>query len=281
MAKPNMRSTPFDSHGPGSCKRPTSFSATFDFFESLIGMRRIATVAIPVLALLLMPGGASAARGRRAAPAKCRPGHSRQVSANADAQLYVATEPHAFPEYLGVYGCVYGQRPVFLGPLPYASSSGAGGVRYETLAGPFAAYQESSMGGVESVRSEWHVVVRNLRSGRVLYRVPTGQPLNPKSEHVGVGNIVSLVLKSNGSVAWVADDYGRSLLPNGGEVPYFDVYALDKTGMRLLAAGVDVDPGSLALSIGGTNIGMGSEAVAAGGLVYWTQGGKSFSAPLN
>jgi hypothetical protein len=51
--------------------------------------------------------------------------------------------------------------------------------------------------------------------------------------------------------------------------------------MRLLASGANVDPGSLALSTGGTNIGMGSESVAAGGMVFWTQGGKPFFATLN
>lgn len=87
-------------------------------------MRRLAIAAIPVLALLLMPGGAGATRTHQKTRAKCVAGHSRPITANAQAQVYEAREPEAFPEYLGVWGCVYGHsRPYFLGPLPYGSSS--------------------------------------------------------------------------------------------------------------------------------------------------------------
>lgn len=244
-------------------------------------MRRIAIAAIPLLALLLVPGGVNAARARRKAPSKCTQVHARLITADGQAQVYEAREPEAFPEYLGVWGCAYGhKRPYFLGPLPYGSSSGSGGgVGHETLAGPIVAYEEVSMGGSEYGRAEWLVIVRDLRTGRVLHKVPTGAPLEPKPHYVGVGNVVSIVVKSDGTVAWIADDYERSAAAHGAE--YFDVYAVDRSGTRLLASGTDVDPGSLALSVGGTNIGMGSESVAAGSMVYWTQGGKSESAVLN
>jgi hypothetical protein len=75
--------------------------------------------AISMLALFLVPGGASAARARRQVSAKCTQVHARLIAANAQAQVYEATEPEAFPEYLGVWGCAYGhKRPYFLGPLP-------------------------------------------------------------------------------------------------------------------------------------------------------------------
>jgi hypothetical protein len=189
-------------------------------------------------------------------PARCQP---------ARAAVRGAGSP-CFPEFLGVYGCVYGHRPVFLGELPDPSSQGYEGVERVTLAGTFAAYEEAYIGGAEGVRSERRVVVRDLRDGHVLYRVPTGQSLTPMSEYVGVGNVVSLVLKKDGSVAWVAEDYERSSLPGGGKAPYFDVYVRDRSGMRLLASGAEIDPHSLKL---------------AGSVVYWTQGGKSFSVPLN
>ncbi len=243
-------------------------------------MRRPAIAAIFVLTLFPAVAGANPAVARHVAVTKCRPGHSRPISADSQAQLYAASEPHAFPEYLGVYGCVYGHRPVFLGPLPYASSSGAGGVAYETLADSMVAYEEVSIGGAESARSEWHVVVRNLRSGHIQYRIPTGQPLTPMPEYVGVGNVVSLVLKNDGSVAWIADDYERSGTPNGTGSPYFDVYALDKSGTRLVASGPNIDPSSLALAVGGRNIGMNSRSVV-GSKLYWTQGGQSFSTTLD
>jgi hypothetical protein len=122
------------------------------------------------------------------------------------------------------------------------------------------------------------VVVRDLRTGRVLHRVPTGAPLEPKPGYVGVGNVVSIVVKSDGAVAWIADDYERSGTAHGTE--YIDVYAVDKSGTRLLAAGTEIDPSSLALSVGGSNIGQGSRT-APGSTLYWTQGGQPMSASLN
>ena len=49
------------------------------------------------------------------------------------------------------------------------------------------------------------------------------------------------------------------------EVPYFDVYAAEKYGTRLVASGLDVNNASLAL---------------AGNTLHWTQGGKPGSATL-
>jgi hypothetical protein len=84
------------------------------------------------------------------------------------------------------------------------------------------------------------------------------------------GGAVAIVLKSNGAVAWVAVDSERSegagrAVGREGEVVYYDLYALDGTGERLVASGIEIDPSSLAL---------------AGSTFYWTQGGKPFSAVL-
>jgi hypothetical protein len=231
-------------------------------------MRRLAIAAIPLLALLLVPGGASAARGRHAAPAKCRPGHSRQIAANAHAQLYLAPEPHALPEYLGVYGCVYGRhRPIFLGGLPDPSSQGDEGIQHATLAGSMAAYEEFFIGGYGSERAERRVVVRDLRSGRVLHRVPNGTPPTPEPGGVGIGNVVSLVVKSDGAVAWIAGD-GEVVSPSNPSVKVsaYQVEAVDASGNRLLASGAEIDPHSLRL---------------AGSTLYWTQEGKTMSATLD
>ena len=51
----------------------------------------------------------------------------------------------------------------------------------------------------------------------------------------------------------------------GREVNYYDLYALDSSGERLLASGTELAPSSLAL---------------AGSTLYWTQGGRPFSAGL-
>jgi hypothetical protein len=230
-------------------------------------MRRIAIAAIPVLALLLMPGGAGAARSRHAMPPKCRLAHPGQFAANAHSQLYVAPAPHALPEFLGVYGCVYGRHPVFLGVLSKPSSEGDEGIEHVKLAGSMAAYEKFYIGGHGSKRAESRVIVRDLRNGRVLHRVPTGTPPTPEPGVVGIGNVVSLVVKSDGAVAWIAED-GEVVSPSNPSVsvPAYEVEAVDASGTQLLASGAEIDPYSLKL---------------ASGTVYWTQSEKSFSAPLN
>ncbi len=139
------------------------------------------------------------------------------------------------------------------------------------LAGTDAAYEQEEI-----------VTVRDLRTGRILHKVPNGTPLKPYPEHPGVGNVVALVLKSDGSVAWIAEDDQRSL--NGGdrghEILYFDVEAADTSGTRLLAAGTDIDPSSLALASDASGFSQRTETIE-GNTVYWTQAGKPFSAPLN
>jgi hypothetical protein len=256
-------------------------AATFGNFDSLMGVRQIAVAAISVLALLFVAAGASAARAHKKVPAMCVRGHSRLIAADSQAQLYVAAQPHALPEFLGVYGCVYGRKPVFFGPLPYGSSQGAGGVAQEVLTGSFAAYEESSIGGAGSNRAERRVVVRDLRTGKVLHKVPTGMPAVPKAEDVGIGNVFAIVLKSDGAVAWIAGDGSvRSASDPSSSVLAFQLVAVDASGTRLLASGIGIDPSSLALSVTATNVGQGSLTVP-GGTLYWTQGGKSLSVSLN
>ena len=101
----------------------------------------------------------------------------------------------------------------------------------------------------------------------MLHRVPTGTPPTPHPGTVGIGNVVSLVVKSDGAVAWIAED-GEVVSPSNPSVKVsaFEVEAVDASGSRLLASGAEIEPHSLAL---------------AGSTLYWTQGGKSMSATLN
>ena len=141
-------------------------------------------------------------------------------------------------------------------------------MEHETLNGAVVAYERFST----SINGEGaelrYVVVRDLRTGRIFRHLPTGNPLVARPNVSGVGPLVSLVVKTNGSVAWIAEDIGRSTLSTTGALEhiFYDVYASDKSGTRLLASGFDVSPSSLAL---------------AGSTVYWTQGGKPASAVLN
>jgi hypothetical protein len=228
-------------------------------------MRRMVIVAISLLAPLSV-ASADAASFRHKATAKCRLAHPGQLAANPHAQLYVAPESHALPEFLGVYGCVYGHRPAFLGGLSDPSSEGDEGVSHVKLAGFVVAYEEFFIGGYEG-RAERRVVVRNLRSGRVLHRVPDGVSPTHKDGSVGIGNVVSLVVKSDGAVTWTAED-GETISPTNPSVrvPAYEVEAVDASGTRLLASGAEIDPHLLRL---------------AGSMVYWTQGGQSISAKLD
>jgi hypothetical protein len=222
-------------------------------------MRRNAlttTSAISMLALLLS-ASAGAAHSPHPASEKCRRGRGHTIVANARAQLYEAENKLSEHE---IYGCAYGGRQVYgLGPLPSGSSSGAGGVEEEVLTGTIAAYEKFSITSNtpnSSGPSSWLVIVRDLRTGRVLHRVPTGTSTSP--EDVGGGFTSGIVVKNDGAVAWIV------------EIRYhpveFEIHVVDRQGSRILASGTNVDPQSLAL---------------AGSTLYWTQGGKPSSTTLN
>jgi hypothetical protein len=185
------------------------------------------------------------------------------VVADAQAQLYVhpasIVEPFTPAE---VYGCAYGTRRSYeLGKAPGECGGGEGGcagVEHEVLAGPVVAYERfSDQSGIHS-SSEWEVLVRNLRTGAIMYREPTGTRSIPSPNDVGAGATVAIVVKSDGAVAWI--------LKTNADEGLYQVHAVDASGSRLLASGSDIDPHSLAL---------------AGSTLYWTQGGQPYSARLN
>jgi hypothetical protein len=256
-------------------------------------MERTAIALICVLTVLLMAAPARAAPAEHSASARCAVrGHI--VYADSDAIVYTVRERlvtpfvgggHEVQTVIATRGCAYGQEGSYKLGEEYVPQ-GTEVNRYTreyTLAGSTVAYEEFFTTASrytregEAVRTALRVIVRDLRTGRVLHDVPTGAALKPKPGSVGVGNIVALVLKSDGSVAWIAKDTERSAT---AKATYFDVYATDKSGTRLLAFGTNIDPSSLALSIGATHLGYYPDALA-GGTLFWTQGGQSFSTTLN
>ncbi len=99
--------------------------------------------------------------------------------------------------------------------------------------------------------------MRNLRTGRLIRKLPTGTPMTPRPSWIGIGPTTAIVVKSDGAVAWIVEtDFPTE----------YQVHTVDKSGNRVLASGTDIDPSSLAL---------------AGNTLYWTQGGQPFSAPLD
>lgn len=247
-------------------KRMPSRAATFGAFDTLRGVWRF-VIGMIVLVVFSASASVGVARpDRKISLKKCALGHLRVIVADAQASVYEAPEPPGPSGDLGVWGCVYGHRPYFLGPLPYASAEGSGGLERETLAGSVVAYEESATGGYYSKRSEQRVVVRELYTGRLLHRVPTGMQLKASPENVGVGRVLTLVVKNDGAVAWIAEDGELAMRSNmQPNVTYFVLESVDKFGSQLLASGPDIDPLSLAL---------------AGSTLYWTQGRAPFSSLL-
>jgi hypothetical protein len=212
----------------------------------------------------------SSAASGRAHRSSCRSRHSNVVLADAQAEIYTAKQTEFSDRHrpLGqvvVYrGCVYrGTSSFLLGEVPDAEACSSTGcplnVHGVILAKSVTAYELRSIyvqqSGEES--SRWTVVVRDLRTGRTLRKLPTGErdPRNPLN--IGAGPTTTIVAKGDGSIAWIVETTMEDK---------YEVHAFDKSGARVLATGPDIAPSSLAL---------------AGSTLYWTQGGRPVSVPLN
>jgi hypothetical protein len=178
------------------------------------------------------------------------------IAADQQAEIYAIRKNEEVVDY---WGCVYGQaRSVEVGITNECISNGGacGGTSHLTLVGTLVARERSS--SFPAIGNEWLIEVESLRTGRVLYSVPTGLTFPPEPKTVGDGPATAIVLKSDGAVAWIVD--------TGQANDMYQVHAVDKSGSRLLASGSDVDPSSLAL---------------AGSTLYWTEDGKPYSATLH
>jgi hypothetical protein len=200
-------------------------------------MRRRSAAALGAAVALLAatPALATTPKSRLA---RCAPRHSRVVAADAQAEVYVL--PESAKLQINVAGCVVGQRQTHVLGRPFgASTEGAGGIERATIAGTVVGYEQSQVPGVNQDTASYNwIVVRDLRTGRVVHKVPTGERrgANPLGS-VGAGRAVTIVVKADGAVAWIAE-------PLSGE---YEVHALDRQGERLVAHGPDVEPHSLAL----------------------------------
>jgi hypothetical protein len=122
----------------------------------------------------------------------------------------------------------------------------AGHTTVEALTGEYVAVTRSSGPPKYTDR----LAVESLRTGKVFRRWSADQ--------VAVRHVV---LRPNGALAWSVVSFPTM---SGGRTGW--LYASDREGMRTLASGADVDTESLA---------------RAGRTVYWTQGGKPYSASLH
>jgi len=214
--------------------------------------RAVIIVAVTVLAGVSATATATAAHASHKASPKCPPAHEEVIAADPQAVIYKT--PESEERLLNISACAYSHRPYVLGRKAAFGPGGGGGIQDETLAGPIVAYEESHL--FEGGRDEYVIVVRDLRIGRVIHKVPTAETRFPGD--VGNGGATDLVVKSDGAIAWIVE--------TANEPTTTEVHAIDRTGSRLLASGAAIDPHSLAL---------------AGSTLYWTQGGKPASDVLN
>lgn len=215
-------------------------------------MRHITIASTAVLIGLLAGASMAAAGPRHKTKPKCPPAHEKVIA--ADTEGVIVKVPEMGERVSGILACAYGHRAYVLGSEFTFSAGNGGGVQYETLAGPIVAYEESRL--TREGGDAFTIVARNLSNGRVIHKVPTAEAPGPKI--AGGGLATGLVVKNDGSVAWIVQ--------TKGEPAVYEVHAVDRTGSRLLASGGDIDPSSLAL---------------AGSMLYWTQGGRPASAVLN
>ena len=226
---------------------------------------RTALAATVTLALVFgaTSSGASAATPRWK---HCPPKQAHRVTADTGAEVFLGpelVEGELFPEVQIYYGCAFNHHRSYELGIPFSGSeTGGSSTGMFRLAGPIVAYETSSTTEMfPGARYEDWIIVRNLATGRVLHKLPTGTEAAAKNRNVGIGPAYAIVLNSRGSVAWIAGT--KSVAGTPGQ---YQVHAFDRTGARTLAVGADIAPTSLAL---------------AGSTLYWTQGGEPFSAPLN
>jgi hypothetical protein len=205
-------------------------------------MRWLALILILVVAVAVPAAGAGG-RGRKTSTpaARCPQRQPRLVAANREAEVYEAEVEEGLAT--AVFGCVYGSSHVYR--LGFDGSCGGGGE-----GGKCAGIWNETLAGtvVAFEKAQPHrIVVSDLRNGRILHST------------LSEGLMEALVVKGDGAAAWVAQ-VGTN---EGG----YRVYSLVASGSKqLLASGSDIAPHSLAL---------------VGSTLYWTEGGKPFSAPLS
>jgi len=225
---------------------PSRPPATLVRLASLIGIRKVATIAAAAAVLVSLSADSAVAWAHTQAAAGCP--RSRILAADASIEIYLG------PNKLGdteVFGCAYGSRRHYLlGARLEGSSSGTVGLTSLAVGGTYAAYGYFSTPNPET--SE--VIVRNMRTGRTLHKLPTGPSAPP---NIGDGPTTDVVVTASGEVAWINQTQLR---------PRLDAVSVFKgAASRVLATGSEIGPTSLAL---------------AGDILYWSQGGMAFGTSI-
>ncbi len=154
-----------------------------------------------------------------------------------------------------LFGCLWGAKTYTVW------SAGEGGVQlaqFVTMRGTYAAFNG---GGGSSSDSSSSLGVMDLKTGK-----ERGLAVAVGPGSYDTGRVTSLVLKANGSIAWISQTSGVANPSTPQLIPTLtEVYADDSSGRRMIASSTAISPTSLAL---------------AGSAIYWLQGGVAESATL-
>jgi hypothetical protein len=213
-------------------------------------------VAAMTLGGVLAPS-ASLAHSRATQLSNCAPNTpGAKIESNRRAQLYLKQER--------IYGCLRGSRhAIYLGRARYRGNNCQAPeqcpeVLETTLNRAVVAYTELS------ARPPEVVVVRSIRTGRILHRFPlhSDTPHNAPIEDV---DATEIRVTPRGTVAWRQTERWGTPGDEPVSSTAFGVYAIEATGLRTLASGLKLVPGDLGL---------------AGNTLSWEQEGTRESATL-
>ncbi len=218
--------------------------------------RRIAIITALALSASTAAAATPAKHDHMVAAPRCPRAHVALLAADTRAVVYKA--PVTSEGLTGdIFACAYGARRSYdLGPTPEGGGGSAGfvGTGPFALAGTVIAYSVGEF--YPSGHSFNEIVVRNLVNGAVIHKMPNGLPGEPGD--IGSGETTAIVVKRDGSMAWIAR--------TSEAFADVEVHSVDAAGSHVLAASSEIEPDSLAL---------------AGSTLYWTEGGKPFSVTLN
>jgi hypothetical protein len=218
------------------------------------GLRgRLGTLALAGAVALALPataGAVAVTAGAAAAKptAGCHPAHSTTLAATAKARVFRTrgfsrdTHTHA------TYGCLESHKR----PVRFYVPDFPTGYDHIALAGRFVAYAAYSDCAADFCDPN-SVVLQDLVTGKTTFA--DGAALR-------VATISGLVLRTDGALAWIQSSFDA----NGSTQPGLEVAKAEHGQPAVvLDSGTDIAPDSLAL---------------AGTTLYWTRGGKPFSAGL-
>jgi hypothetical protein len=201
------------------------------------------TVVVLVLGVAMLAPASGQARKRHRT---CYPAHTKTLVASARARVFrtrrVVQDAHV------TYGCLLSRKRPFRFYLPDFPS----GFDPIVLAGRYVAYGDYS-DCAASFCDPNSVILQNLRNGHITFADGPG---------IRIANVSALVLKRDGSVAWIASTFDEF----GALQPGRQVVKVERgAGPVVLDSGTGVVADSLAL---------------AGSTLYWTKNGAPFSASL-